>query len=51
MNIWNRSDDVFELVVWFSLFTLDHIEIVGQIEIEFARVLENQIHNFVDLEI
>lgn len=40
LNLWS------DLV----LFTLDHIEIVEQTEIEFARVLENQIYNFVDLE-
>lgn len=41
LNLWS------DLV----LFTLDRIEIVEQTEIEFARVLENQIYNFVDLEI
>jgi len=41
LNLWS------DLV----LFTLDRIEIVEQTEIEFARALENQIYNFVDLEI
>lgn len=40
LNLWS------DLV----LFTLDRIEIVEQTEIEFARDLENQIYNFVDLE-